>query len=237
MFPPLLALPKRCCCWCARAVREAAYGLGVSRWRTTLSITLRTATSGVTPEVMLAFARVGRRNRSFTLYRLRQPVLELEDEPADAALSLQIFTYAISPSTSGTARPGRKLLILIVLIVASVGAVRLVATGYAQGSELTYGRRHTGRQTERLVRQDPGSAGHQHDGGRQSRDAVIGPSAGELHLCALLNRMHETVPGSSRHWPGSHWARWMFTRNLSGADRRRIAWSSREPTRSDDVNL
>jgi phosphate transport system permease protein len=30
-----------------QAVREAAYGLGVSRWRTTLSITLRTATSGV----------------------------------------------------------------------------------------------------------------------------------------------------------------------------------------------
>ena len=29
-----------------QAVREAAYGLGVSRWRTTLSITLRTATSG-----------------------------------------------------------------------------------------------------------------------------------------------------------------------------------------------
>src|ERR1700690_1528627 len=40
------------------AVREAAYGLGVSRWRTTLSITLRTATSGVITGVMLAFARV-----------------------------------------------------------------------------------------------------------------------------------------------------------------------------------
>ena len=34
------------------------YGLGVSRWRTTLSITLRTATSGVITGVMLAFARV-----------------------------------------------------------------------------------------------------------------------------------------------------------------------------------
>src|SRR3984893_17560753 len=41
-----------------QAVREAAYGLGVSRWRTTLSITLRTATSGVITGVMLAFARV-----------------------------------------------------------------------------------------------------------------------------------------------------------------------------------
>ena len=29
------------------SLREASYGLGISRWRTTLSITLRTATSGV----------------------------------------------------------------------------------------------------------------------------------------------------------------------------------------------
>src|SRR5580700_6796253 len=46
----LLLLPQ--------ALREAAYGLGVPRWRTTLSITLRTATSGVITGVMLAFARV-----------------------------------------------------------------------------------------------------------------------------------------------------------------------------------
>src|SRR5438309_9817542 len=41
-----------------QALREAAYGLGVPRWRTTLSITLRTATSGIITGVMLAFARV-----------------------------------------------------------------------------------------------------------------------------------------------------------------------------------
>src|SRR3954469_19518818 len=40
------------------ALREAAYGLGISRWRTTLSVTLRTATSGVITGIMLAFARV-----------------------------------------------------------------------------------------------------------------------------------------------------------------------------------
>src|SRR5271169_2416535 len=41
-----------------QALREAAYGLGIPRWRTTLSITLRTATSGVITGIMLAFARV-----------------------------------------------------------------------------------------------------------------------------------------------------------------------------------
>jgi phosphate transport system permease protein len=39
-------------------IREAALGLGVPQWRVTLSITLRTATSGVITGVMLAFARI-----------------------------------------------------------------------------------------------------------------------------------------------------------------------------------
>src|SRR6202049_3171675 len=42
-----------------QALREAAYGLGVPYWRTALSITLRTATSGGVTGVMLAFARGG----------------------------------------------------------------------------------------------------------------------------------------------------------------------------------
>ena len=67
-------------------VREAAYGLGVSRWRTTLSITLRTATSGVITGVMLAFRPGGGRDRSVAVHGVRQPVLELEDEPADGGV-------------------------------------------------------------------------------------------------------------------------------------------------------
>src|SRR5579871_6403329 len=39
------------------SVREAAFGLGVSRWRTTVSVTLRTAAAGIITGVMLAFAR------------------------------------------------------------------------------------------------------------------------------------------------------------------------------------
>ncbi len=39
-------------------VREAALGLGIPQWRSVLSITLRTAASGIITGVMLAFARV-----------------------------------------------------------------------------------------------------------------------------------------------------------------------------------
>src|SRR5208283_1944839 len=40
------------------SIREAAFGLGIPKWRTTLSITLRTASAGVITGCMLAFARI-----------------------------------------------------------------------------------------------------------------------------------------------------------------------------------
>src|ERR1700683_3478068 len=109
-------------------VREAAYGLGVSRWRTTLSITLRTATSGVITGVMLAFARIAGETapllftafgNQFWNWKLNQPT---------AALSLQIFSYAISPFDEWHRQAWAGALILIVLIVASVSAVRVGAS-------------------------------------------------------------------------------------------------------------
>src|SRR6202049_98315 len=58
MIPTITRATEEMLLLVPNTVREAAYGLGVSRWRTTLSITLRTATSGVITGVMLAFARV-----------------------------------------------------------------------------------------------------------------------------------------------------------------------------------
>ena len=75
-----------------QAVREAAYGLGVSRWRTTLSITLRTATSGVITGVMLAFARVAGETAPLLFTAFGNQYWNWKLEQPTAALSLQIFT-------------------------------------------------------------------------------------------------------------------------------------------------
>ena len=80
-----------------QAVREAAYGLGVSRWRTTLSITLRTATSGVITGVMLAFARVAGETAPLLFTAFGNQYWNWKLNQPTAALPLQIFTYAISP--------------------------------------------------------------------------------------------------------------------------------------------
>ena len=108
-------------------VREAAYGLGVSRWRTTLSITLRTATSGVITGVMLAFARVAGETAPLLFTAFGNQYWNWKMNQPTAALSLQIFTYAISPFDEWHRQAWAGALILIVLIVLSVSAVRIVA--------------------------------------------------------------------------------------------------------------
>ncbi len=109
-------------------VREAAYGLGVSRWRTTLSITLRTATSGVITGVMLAFARVAGETAPLLFTTLGNQFWNWKLSQPTAALSLQVFSYAISPYDDWHRQAWAGALILIVLIVGAVSAVRIAAS-------------------------------------------------------------------------------------------------------------
>jgi phosphate transport system permease protein len=109
------------------SVREAAYGLGVSRWRTTLSITLRTATSGVITGVMLAFARVAGETAPLLFTAFGNQYWNWNISQPTAALPLQIFTYAISPFDEWHRQAWAGALILIVLIMVAVTAVRIAA--------------------------------------------------------------------------------------------------------------
>jgi len=107
-----------------RALREAAYGLGIPRWRTTLSVTLRTATSGVITGIMLAFARVAGETAPLLFTAFGNQFWNLDARQPTAALPLQIFSYAISPYDEWHRQAWAGALVLIVLIVASVAAVR-----------------------------------------------------------------------------------------------------------------
>src|SRR5438874_6742136 len=109
------------------ALREAAFGLGVSRWRTTLSITLRTATSGVITGIMLAFARVAGETAPLLFTAFGNQYWNWKMNQPTAALPLQIFTYAISPFDEWHRQAWAGALILIILIVVSVTAVRIAA--------------------------------------------------------------------------------------------------------------
>jgi phosphate transport system permease protein len=109
-----------------QALREAAYGLGVPRWRTTLSITLRTATSGVITGIMLAFARVAGETAPLLFTALGNEFWSLRLDQPTAALPLQIYRYALSPYDDFHRQAWAGALVLIVLIVTAVAAVRFV---------------------------------------------------------------------------------------------------------------
>jgi phosphate transport system permease protein len=127
MIPTITRATEEMLLMVPNTVREAALGLGIPHWRSTVSVTLRTATSGVITGVMLAFARVAGETapllftafgNQFWNFRLDQPT---------AALPLQIFAYAISPFDEWHRQAWAGALVLIVLIVGTVSLVRLIA--------------------------------------------------------------------------------------------------------------
>jgi phosphate transport system permease protein len=119
-----------------QSIREAAYGLGIPRWRAMLSITLPAALPGVITGIMLAFARVAGETaplmftafgNQFWNWKLTQPT---------AALPLQIYVYANSPYDEWHRLAWAGALVLIVLIVGTVSIVRLISRrGVFQGAQ------------------------------------------------------------------------------------------------------
>src|SRR6266446_10308529 len=107
-----------------QALREAALGLGIPRWRTTLSITLRTATSGVITGIMLAFARVAGETAPLLFTALGNQFWNMHLTQPTAALPLQIYVYANSPYDDWHRQAWAGSFVLIVLIVTAVAAVR-----------------------------------------------------------------------------------------------------------------
>ena len=97
MVPTITRTTEEMLATVPHSLREAAFGLGIPKWRTIMSISLRTAMPGIITGCMLAFARVAGETAPllFTAFgnqywstSLNQPI---------AALPLQIFVYALSP--------------------------------------------------------------------------------------------------------------------------------------------
>jgi phosphate transport system permease protein len=124
MIPTITRTTEEMLLLVPQALREAAYGLGIPRWRTTLSITLRTATSGVITGIMLAFARVAGETAPLLFTALGNQFWNLKVNEPTAALPLQIYTYALSPYDDWHRQAWAGAFVLIVLIVTAVAAVR-----------------------------------------------------------------------------------------------------------------
>jgi phosphate transport system permease protein len=126
MIPTITRTTEEMLLLVPQALREAAYGLGIPRWRTTLSVTLRTATSGVITGIMLAFARVAGETAPLLFTALGNDFWSLHLNQPTAALPLQIYRYALSPYDDFHRQAWAGSLVLIILIVTAVAAVRYV---------------------------------------------------------------------------------------------------------------
>lgn len=117
-------------------VREAALGLGIPKWRTTLSISLKTALPGIITGCMLAFARVAGETAPLLFTALGNQFWSMNLNQPIAALPLQIFAYAVSPYDEWHRLAWAGALVLIVMIMVSVTLVRIFANrGVLKGGQ------------------------------------------------------------------------------------------------------
>jgi phosphate transport system permease protein len=106
--------------------REAAFALGIAKWKTIVQIVLRTALKGIVTGVLLALARVAGETAPllFTAFgnlgwahSLKEPI---------AAMPLQIFNYAISPYDDWHRQAWAGALVLLLLVLAINVSVRFL---------------------------------------------------------------------------------------------------------------
>jgi phosphate transport system permease protein len=128
MIPTVARATEEMLLMVPNSIREAAYGLGIPKWRTTLSITLRTASAGVITGCMLAFARVAGETAPLLFTAFGNQFWNLNPNQPTAALPLQIFVYAISPFDEWHKQAWAGALILIIMIVGAVAAVRITTS-------------------------------------------------------------------------------------------------------------
>jgi phosphate transport system permease protein len=113
-------------------LREAALALGVPRWRTTLSVVTRAAASGIATGIILAIARIAGETAPllFTAFgnrfwstALTQPI---------ASLTVQVYTYAISPFADWQRQAWAGALVLTAIVLALEVGVRWITRGSAR---------------------------------------------------------------------------------------------------------
>lgn len=101
------------------SLREAALALGYPRWRTSISVVLRTALAGIVTGALVAVARIAGETAPLLFTALGNQFWSTSLREPIAALPLQIFTYAINAYDEWhrQAWAGALVLITIVLII------------------------------------------------------------------------------------------------------------------------
>ncbi len=99
------------------SIREAAAALGVPKWDYTLTVVVPSAFGGNVTGVMLGLARAAGETAPLLLTALGNAFFNAKLSEPMAALSLQIFTYAIAPFDEGRRLAFAAAFVLIMLVL------------------------------------------------------------------------------------------------------------------------
>jgi phosphate transport system permease protein len=103
------------------SIREAGYSLGISRWKITLFVVLKSAKSGVLTGIVLAISRIAGETAPLIMTILGTSLFFTSfNKPIDA-LPLRIWRLASQPyDTAHSQGWGAALLLIIIVLIASV---------------------------------------------------------------------------------------------------------------------
>ena len=105
------------------SMREAALALGYTKWRTSLSVILRTALPGIVTGALVAVARIAGETAPLLFTAFGNQFWSVSPFQPIAALPMQIYVYAISPFDDWHKQAWAGALVLIGLVlVISLGA-------------------------------------------------------------------------------------------------------------------
>jgi phosphate transport system permease protein len=108
------------------SLREAALALGYSRWRTSLSVVLRTALPGIVTGTLLAVARISGETAPLLLTALGSQFLSTNLDAPMAALPLVVFVYGSGPYPEWHRLAWTAALVLILVVMVLSIAARIV---------------------------------------------------------------------------------------------------------------
>ena len=107
------------------SLREAALALGYSRWRTSLTVVVRTTLPGIVTGSLLAVARVAGETAPLLFTALGSQYLSFNLDQPMAALPLVVFNYATGPYEEWHRLAWAAALVLILVVLTLSVAARL----------------------------------------------------------------------------------------------------------------
>ena len=123
MIPMVLRTTEEMIKLVPNSLREAALALGYPRWRTSLSIVVRTTLPGIVTGSLLAVARIAGETAPLLFTALGSQYLSYDLDQPMAALPLTVFTYATGPYDEWHRYAWAAALVLILVVfVLSLGA-------------------------------------------------------------------------------------------------------------------